>query len=44
MIFGSREYYRNRKRFEREICKFANVCDWLVDKRLSIHFEEDITK
>ena len=23
---------------------FANVCDWLVDNKLSIHFGEDKTK
>ena len=23
---------------------FANICDWFVDKKLSIHFGEDKTK
>ena len=23
---------------------FENICDWFIDKKLSIHFEEDKTK
>ena len=23
---------------------FLNICDWFVDKKLSVHFEEDKTK
>ena len=33
------------KEIERNLNKnFSNVCEWFVDNKLSIHFEEDETK
>ena len=37
--------HKEVKEIERNLNKnFSNVCDWFVDKKLSIHFREDKTK
>ena len=36
---------KNVKDIEKQLNKdFANICDWFVDNKLSIHFGEDKTK
>ena len=36
---------KNIKDIEKQLNKdFANICDWFVDNKLSIHFGEDKTK
>ena len=35
---------KNVKVIEKSNEDFANICDWFVDNKLSIHFGEDTTK
>ena len=36
---------KNVKDIEKQLNEdFANICDWFVDNKLSIHFSEDKTK
>ena len=35
---------KNVKVIEKSNENFANICDWFVDNKLSIHFGEDTTK
>ena len=36
---------KNTKDIEKQLNEdFANICDWFVDNKLSIHFGEDKTK
>ena len=37
--------HRDVEEIEKQLSKdFENVCDWFIDNKLSIHFEEDKTK
>ena len=43
----SRILYQNESvtQIEKQLNQnFENICDWFIDKKLSIHFEEDKTK
>ena len=41
LVYQSKELSKIEERLNKD---FANICDWFVDNKLSIHFGEDKTK